>query len=372
MNVSPNNFISSTDIKTQNTYILKKLISKRNLTNKEISEVITNIIKGKCSDIFISAFLISLLIKGENLEEIKGVVEAIQNNAVHISPIVNVPIMDNCGTGGDLLNTFNISTASAIVASSCGKVVVAKHGNRSSSSLSGSADFFEYLGYNLENEPQVVNQAIETNGFGFIYAPKFHPGLKNVSKVRRELGLRTVFNKIGPLCNPCTNLYGQIIGVSDPVLLDIVAQMTPLLGLKSVMIVYSHEGMDELSTSCNNTIVHTFLQDGSYSIVKSILDPSKIGLPKSTLKDISVKDTSQSILETLRVIYGTNSNPFKENIVLLNSSAILLNGNIVNSLEEGICIARECIHNGNAQKKLFNLIKSCGNISKLESVEKLI
>lgn len=370
MKTSTNTFDSSNDIKIQNRNVLKKLALKKNLTSKEIFDVITNIINGKCSDIFISAFLISLLIKGENLEEIKGVVEAIQNSAVHISPNVNVPIMDNCGTGGDFLNTFNISTASAIVASSCDKVVVAKHGNRSSSSLSGSADFFEFMGYNLDNEPSMVNQSIESNGFGFIFAPKFHPGLKNASNVRKELGLRTIFNKIGPLCNPCTNLDSQIIGVSDPILLDIVAQMISILRLRSVMIVYSHDGMDELSTSCSNTIVHTFLQDGSYSIDKSILDPTKIGLPVSKLKDISVKDTTQSILETLRVIYGSNANPFKENIVLLNSAAILLNGNIVNSFEEGIQISKECIYNGNAQKKLYNLIKTYGDISKLESAEK--
>jgi len=360
------------NIINQNHHILKKLSKKKNLTGKEIFDVTTNILNGKCTEIFISAFLMSLLLNGESIDEIKGMVEAIKNNAIQISPSVHLPIIDNCGTGGDLLNTFNISTASALVASSCDKVVVAKHGNRSSSSLSGSADFFEYVGCNLNCEPDLIVQSIESIGFGFIFAPKFHPGLKNASNVRKELGLRTIFNVIGPLCNPCTNLYGQIIGVSDPILLDIVPQIVPFLGLKNAMIIYSHEGMDELSISSKNTIVQVFLQDGVYSSNTTILEPSDLGIPKSTLNDIVVKNKSQSIMETMRVIYGSSSNNSKENIVLLNSAAILLNGNVVNSFKDGISVAKDSIDNGRAQKKLRSLIKKYGDISKLEDAEKLL
>ena len=151
----------------------------------------------------------SLLLNGENIDEIRGTVEAIKSNAIKISPSVNFPIIDNCGTGGDFLNTFNIESCLALIASSCRRVVVAKHGNRSSSSLSGSADFFEYLGYNLDNGSDMVVQSIESLGFGFIYAPKFNPGLKNASNVRKELGLRLIFNKIGPLCNPCKFIWSN-------------------------------------------------------------------------------------------------------------------------------------------------------------------
>ncbi len=360
------------NIINQNQHILKKLSKKKNLTSKEIFDVTTNILNGDCTEIFISAFLMSLLINGESVDEIKGMVEAIKSNAIQISPSVHLPIIDNCGTGGDLLNTFNISTASALVASSCDKVVVAKHGNRSSSSLSGSADFFEYVGYNLDNKPDLIVQSIESIGFGFIFAPKFHPGLKNASSVRKELGLRTIFNVIGPLCNPCTNLYGQIIGVSNPILLDIVPQIVPFLGLKNAMVIYSHEGMDELSISSKNTIVHVSFQDGGYSLNKTILEPSDLGIPKSALNDIVVKNKSQSITETMRVIYGINSNKSKENIVLLNSAAILLNGNVVNSFKDGILVAKDSIDNGSAQKKLRSLIKKYGDISKLEYAEKLL
>jgi len=360
------------DSRNQTHYILKKLSEKKNLTSKEIFDVVINILTGNCSEIFISAFLMSLLLKGENTDEIRGTVEALQSNSIKISPSVDLPIIDNCGTGGDFLNTFNISTASALVASSCNGVVVAKHGNRSSSSLSGSADFFEFLGYDLNTESNSVIQSIETIGFGFIFAPKFHPGLKNASKVRKELGLRTIFNKIGPLCNPCTNLYGQVIGVSDPILLNIIPKVIPILGLKNAMIVHSHDGMDELSTSSKNTIIKVSYHDEEYYFNKFILEPSELGMPKSSINEISVKNKSQSIMETMRVIYGVKSNKSKENIVLLNSAAILLTGNVVNSLKEGISVVKESLDGGGPQKKLRNFINKYGDMSKLEDAEKLL
>ncbi|MBA3750872.1 MAG: anthranilate phosphoribosyltransferase, partial [Nitrosopumilus sp.] len=350
----------------------KKLSEKKNLTSKEIFDVIVNILNGNCSEIFISAFLISLLLKGENIDEITGTVEALQSHSIKISPSVNLPIIDNCGTGGDFLNTFNISTASALVASSCNGVVVAKHGNRSSSSLSGSADFFEFLGYDLNTESKLVIQSIETIGFGFIFAPKFHPGLKNVSKVRKELGLRTIFNRIGPLCNPCTNLYGQVIGVSDPILLNILPKVIPILGLKNALIIHSHDGMDELSTCSKNTIIKVSYQDEEYNFNKLILEPSELGMPKCSLNEISVKNKLQSIMETMRVIYGIKSSKSKENIVLLNSAALLLTGNVVNSFKEGIPVVKESLDGGAPQKKLRDFINKYGDISKLEDAEKLL
>jgi anthranilate phosphoribosyltransferase len=359
--------------RAQNHYILKKLSEKKNLTEKEIFDVVLNIINGDCSEVFVSAFLMSLLLNGENLDEISGTVKAIKSKSIKISPSVNLPIIDNCGTGGDFLNTFNISTASALVASSCSGVVVAKHGNRSSSSLSGSADFFEHLGYNLDIKPNLVAQSIELLGFGFIFAPTFNPGLKHASNVRKELGLRTIFNKIGPLCNPCSNLYGQVIGVSDPILLNIVPKIIPLLGLKNAMVIYSHDGMDELSTSCKNTIIQASFQDrGAYAFKEFILGPSDLGLPKSTLNELTVKNKSQSIMETMRVIYGIKPNKFKENVVLLNSAAILLTGNFVNSFKEGISLVKEYLDNGGPQKKLKDLIRKYGDVSKLEAAEKLL
>jgi anthranilate phosphoribosyltransferase len=372
MNTNNQNFSYSDQYQNQNHYILKKLSEKKNLTIKEVFDVVSNILDGSCSDVFISAFLMSLLSKGESLDEISGTVKALKSKSIKISPSVNLPVIDNCGTGGDLLNTFNISTASALVASSCSGVAVAKHGNRSSSSLCGSADFFDHLGYDLDIEPTFIAQSIDTLGFGFIFAPKFNPGLKNASKVRKELGLRTIFNKVGPLCNPCTNLYGQIIGVSDPGLLDIIPQVIPILGLKNAMIVHSHDGMDELSTTSKNTVISVSLRDGNYSFNKTVVGPSDFGMPKSTLKELAVKDKLQSITETMRVIYGIRSNKSRENIVLLNSAAILLIGNIVDSFKDGLSIVKQSLDDGAPQKKLRSLIIKYGDISKLDEAERLL
>ena len=372
MNTNNQNFSYSDQYQNQNHYILKKLSEKKSLTIKEVFDVVSNILDGSCSDVFISAFLMSLLLKGESLDEISGTVKAIKSKSIKISPSVNLPLIDNCGTGGDFLNTFNISTASALVASSCSGVAVAKHGNRSSSSLCGSADFFDHLGYDLDIEPTLIAQSVDTLGFGFIFAPKFNPGLKNASKVRKELGLRTILNKVGPLCNPCTNLYGQIIGVSDPGLLDIIPQVIPILGLKNAMIVHSHDGMDELSTSSKNTVICVSLQDGDYSFNKTVVGPSDFGMPKSTLKELAVKDKLQSITETMRVIYGIRSNKSRENIVLLNSAAILLIGNIVDSFKDGLSIVKQSLDDGGPQKKLRSLINKYGDISKLDEAERLL
>lgn len=186
------------------------------------------------------------------------------------------------------------------------------------------------------------------------------------------MGLRKIFNKVGPLCNPCTNLYGQIIGVSDPRLLDIIPQVIPILGLKNAMIVHSHDGMDELSTSSKNTVICVSLQDGGYSFNKTVVGPSDFGMPKSTLNELAVKDKLQSITETMRVIYGIRSNKSRENIVLLNSAAILLIGNIVDSFKDGLSIVKQSLDDGGPQKKLRSLINKYGDISKLDEAERLL
>ena len=238
--------------------------------------------------------------------------------------------------------------------------------------MSGSADFFEYVGYNLNNEPKLVIQSIESLNFAFVFAPKFNPGLRNASNVRKELGLRTIFNKIGPLCNPCTNLYGQVIGVSDPLFLEIIPKIVPFLGLKNSMIVQSHDGMDELSICSKNTIINVVLQDGAYSFNKHTFDPMSLGIPKTKLQEIIVKDKHQSIMETMRIIYGINHNKSKESIVLLNSAAILLTANVVDSLQDGFSIVKESLDSGKSQKKLKSFIKIYGDISKLEDAEKFL
>lgn len=335
--------------------------------------VITNIINGRCSDVFISAFLMALILNKEDHGELKTVIEVIRGSSIPINPVSDLPIVDNCGTGGDFLNTFNISTTSAVIASSCKKIAIAKHGNKSSSSLSGSADFFEYVGYRLHDDNILsIVESIENYGLGFLYAPKFHPGLRYVSEVRKELGIRTIFNKVGPLCNPCRNLYGQVIGVADPSLLTIIPGIIPILGLKRAMIVRSHDGMDELSTTSRNTIIHVRFQDGKYIVQNEVLDPVLLGLPRSSIQEIVVKDRMESINESLRIIYGVQSNKSKENIVLLNSAAALVVGGEIESLSDAISIVRDSLNEGRPQRLLETIIKNSGDISKLEQAKKML
>ena len=361
------------ELHSQNQIYLKKLSTGQRLNSTEMRSVMTSIINGLCSDVFISAFLMALILNGEDHDELKAAAEIIRGSSIPINPVSELPIIDNCGTGGDFLNTFNISTTSAVIASSCKKIAIAKHGNKSSSSLSGSADLFEYIGYRLdEDNIMPIVKSIENYGLGFLYAPKFHPGLRHVSKVRKELGIRTIFNKVGPLCNPCRNLYGQVIGVADPSLLTLIPEIIPTLSLKHAMIVRSHDGMDELSTTSRNTIIHVTFQDGKYLVRHELLDPVSLGLPRSSIQEIIVKNKMESINESLRIIYGIQSNKSKENIVLLNSAAALMVGGEIESLSDALSIVRDSLNEGRPQKLLETIIKNSGDVSKLEQAEKML
>jgi anthranilate phosphoribosyltransferase len=368
-----NSNYNTDELYSQNQICLKKLSTGQRLNSNEMRFVMTNIVNGRCSEVFVSAFLMALILNGEDTEELKAVIEIIRGSSIPINPVSDLPIIDNCGTGGDFLNTFNISTTSAVIASSCRKIAIAKHGNKSSSSLSGSADLFEYVGYRLDDDNILpIVKSIENYGLGFLYAPKFHPGLRYVSKVRKELGIRTIFNKVGPLCNPCRNLYGQVIGVADPSLLTIIPEIIPILRLQRAMIVRSHDGMDELSTTSRNTIIHITFQDGKYVVQNELLDPVSLGLPRSLIQEIIVKDRMESINESLRIIYGIQSNKSKENIVLLNSAAALMVGGNIESLSDAITIVRDSLNEGRPQKLLETIIKNSGDVSKLEQAEKIL
>ncbi|HKX98008.1 MAG TPA: anthranilate phosphoribosyltransferase [Candidatus Nitrosocosmicus sp.] len=368
-----NSNYNTDELYSQNQICLKKLSTGQRLNSNEMRFIMTNIVNGRCSEVFVSAFLMALILNGEDTEELKAVIEIIRGSSIPINPVSDLPIIDNCGTGGDFLNTFNISTTSAVIASSCRKIAIAKHGNKSSSSLSGSADLFEYVGYRLDDDNILpIIKSIENYGLGFLYAPKFHPGLRYVSKVRKELGIRTIFNKVGPLCNPCRNLYGQVIGVADPSLLTIIPEIIPILRLQRAMIVRSHDGMDELSTTSRNTIIHITFQDGKYVVQNELLDPVSLGLPRSLIQEIIVKDRMESINESLRIIYGIQSNKSKENIVLLNSAAALMVGGNIESLSDAISIVRDSLNEGRPQKLLETIIKNSGDVSKLEQAEKIL
>ncbi len=203
-------------------------------------------------DTAVAAFLVALAMKGETPNELTSILSSLRNHATKITPQINGPLIDTCGTGGDSNRSFNISTGEAIVASAA-SAKVAKHGNRSASSLCGSADFLEYIGLDLNAPPSKIQSCIESIGIGFLFAPLFHPSMKNVASVRKSIGIKTVFNKVGPLSNPCTNISGQLLGVFEPQLLQVFSEVCAGY-LSEAMIVYAHDGFDELSNTCQNDI----------------------------------------------------------------------------------------------------------------------
>ncbi len=234
--------------------IIRKLVSRINLSEAEIRESMSLILGGKASDAAIASFLVALAMKGETPEEIITILQAVKRYAIKITPNITGSLVDTCGTGGDTLESFNISTAAAIIACAAG-CRVAKHGNRSISGFCGSADFLEFIGMDLDASPDITRKAIENIGLGFLYAPKFHPAMRNVASARESIGIRTVFNIVGPLSNPCTNLSGQVIGVYEPSLLNTVAAAMQNAQIDELMVVHSHDGFDELSNTCENNII---------------------------------------------------------------------------------------------------------------------
>jgi len=347
--------------------VIRKLISRTNLSQYEIRESVDLILEGKASDAAIASFLVALTMKGETAEEIWAILETVKEHAIKITPNISGNLIDTCGTGGDTIRSFNISTAAAIVASSAG-CKVAKHGNRSFSGLCGSADFLEHVGLDLNSTPITVSEAIEQTGIGFLYSPKFHPAMRNTASARKTIGTRSVFNIVGPLSNPCTNLCGQVIGVFEPSLLDTITnamQRGADGDGNEVMIVHAYDGFDELSNTCENDIVWIIGKQ-----VKRIrLHPKVVNMQVAKPEQLIVHSKEDSIRDTLRVIYGIAPQE-KEDIVVLNASAALVIGKVARDFKEGVQIARWAIKEGKSQRKLLQLIQSCGNREKLEYAEK--
>ena len=342
---------------------IKKLVARSNLSNAEITCAFDAILSGGVPDATISAFLVALAMKGETAGEVRAILTSVKSHATRITPKVQDPLIDNCGTGGDTIRSFNISTAAAVVAAAAG-AQVAKHGNRSVSGLCGSADFLEYVGLDLSATPEKVQECIENAGIGFLFAPAFHPLMKNAAGARKATGIRTVFNLVGPLSNPCTNISGQVIGVFEPALLELFAEACQG-HVKEAMIVHAHDGFDELSNTCENDIL--WVNNGQTKRLR--LNPKAVNMQVAKPEQLIVRSREESIQNTLQSISGKAARE-KEDIVVLNASAALVVGKVARDLKEGVEIARDAIKAGKAQKKLSQLIKSCGNVQKLEEAEK--
>lgn len=303
--------------------------------------------------------------KGETVDEITALAIVMREHAVRISPHVNGRMVDTCGTGGDSLKTFNVSTTSALVAAGAG-VPIAKHGNRSVTSKCGSADVLEAVGVNINAPSSLVQRAIEEVGVGFMFAPAFHPAMKNAIIPRREIGVRTVFNILGPLTNPA-NASAQVLGVYDPNLVEPLAHVLQKLGTEEAIIVHGMDGLDEISTIGKTKLA--WLKEGRVS-TKEIM-PQELKLKLSRANDISGFDVEQSARLLVKILNGSEKcDSARLELVLANAAAALVVGGKSDDLASGVELARESVMSGRAYERLKQLIRfTNGDESKMERIE---
>ncbi|MFB0562389.1 MAG: anthranilate phosphoribosyltransferase [Candidatus Lokiarchaeia archaeon] len=347
---------------------IQKLVKGTSLNHQEASGVMKEIMSGDATQAQIGAFLTALRMKGETIQEISALAAVMREFCNRIYPRVNGRIIDTCGTGGDQIKTFNISTAAAFVAAGAG-VNVAKHGNRSVTSKSGSSEVLENLGYNLKLEPKKVEKIIEKVGIGFMFAPNFHPAMKHAIGPRREIGIRTVFNILGPLTNPA-GANAQVLGVYSEEWLEPIAHALRQLGSEEAMVVHGLDGLDEISTIGKTAVAQ--LRNGEVTLTE--MTPKDYGFKTAKPEEISGTTPEKSAELTFKLLNNkttTNStrNP-KRDIVLLNSAAGILVGGKADNMDEGIELAKESIEGGAAYKKLKIMVEaSHGDLSKLEELE---
>ena len=335
-----------------------------NLTIDQMTSVMNEILGGTQNDQDVAEFLKNLTQKGESDDELLAMLNKMEEYSLHISPNCKGKIIDVCGTGGDKLKTFNISTAASFVIAGAGGNV-AKHGNRSISGISGSADIFEYFGFDLNSEPNMINETIEKFGIGFMFAQRFHPAMKNVANARKVVGGRTAFNLLGPLTNPAM-VKNQLIGVFSEDYQERIVKILKRKDAETIMAVRSADGMDELSTTSKNQIC--MLKNNVIS--KMTLDPQEVGLKKGNISDIQISSKKDAIESFLTVLNGS-ANKTKIEITALNAAGGLIVSNIADSFTDAVELALNTIHSGKAFDKLENFVKNCGDIEKLEGVKKL-
>ena len=281
--------------------------------------------------------------------------------ALKIIPKNKGTIIDMCGTGGDNLQTFNVSTTASFVVAAAGGIV-AKHGNRSSSGISGSADIFEYFGYDLNQEPSKIAEILEKHWICFMFAQKFHPAMKHVSVARKQIGKRTAFNLLGPLSNPA-GVKNQLVGVFSIEYLDRLPRIMKRKGVENLMTVRSEDGLDEFSTSAVNRVC--LLRNEK--LLMNAIDPEMVGLHRSKLKEIQIKTKEEAIKSFVDVL-NNNANSAMVETTALNAAGGLIVGNIVNNFEEGVELALNTIKDGKAFDLLERFVRDTGDISKLKEI----
>ncbi|MBI5227001.1 anthranilate phosphoribosyltransferase [Candidatus Micrarchaeota archaeon] len=326
--------------------LLEKLVQRQKLTAAEAEQMVDGIIDGTYSDTQIGALIIALKMKGETEEEIAALVNGIKKHSISIN-LTSEAIVDSCGTGGDGMHTFNVSTTAALIAAGAG-VIIAKHGNRSVSSKSGSADVLEELGIKIL-EPEMAKKCIEKTNFGFLFAPYYHPVFKKLAPIRSQLGVRTVFNILGPLLNPA-NAKHQLLGVYDSALAQKMVGVLQLLGTKHAMVVHSN-GMDEISLG--KTLVYELKNN---RISKYILNARDFGFSEQQIPAVSSAKESAAIIGN--VLSGQKG--AARDVSLLNAGALIYLGGKAKSIEEGVELARQSVETGAAGKKLEE-VRAFGN-----------
>jgi anthranilate phosphoribosyltransferase len=344
---------------------IQKLINQSDLTYEESRLVMKEIMSGETTNAQIGAFLTALRMKGETADEITAFTSVMKEFCCRIHPKIKGRLVDTCGTGGDKIKTFNISTCAAFVAAGA-DVFVAKHGNRSVTSKCGSADVLERLGLNLNIEPEMIEKAIEKVGIGFMFAPKFHPAMKYAIGPRREMGIRTVFNVLGPLTNPA-NSNAQLLGVYNKILTEPISYSLKKLGCEEAMVVHGLDGLDEIST-IGKTVV-SWLRKGKVNTKE--MTPEDFGVNKAKIEDIKGASPDESAEITFKILNGYfNSDHPKREIVEVNGAAAIIVAGKANDFTDGLELANESIESGKAYKKLKELIEfSQGDSSRLEQLE---
>lgn len=328
---------------------IKKLAHHQNLSREEAQAAMQNIMSGQATAAQIGAYLMGLRTKGETVEEITGSA-AVMREVAHPAVIESQNVIDTCGTGGDGTNTFNISTTVAFVAAGAG-IPVAKHGNRSVSSQSGSADVLSALGVNINLTPEQAAQCIDEIGIGFMFAPHFHPAMKYAVGPRKELGIRTIFNILGPLTNPA-DTKRQVMGVFDPALTETLAHVLRALGAEHVYVVHGAGGLDELSTIGLNRISH--LHHGEIRTYD--LDPTEFGLHQASIDQLQ-GGTPEENAEITREVLAAQGTLAQREIVILNAAAALVVGGVCDNLKDGVEKAAEIIESNAGLDKLDALIE---------------
>lgn len=344
---------------------IRKLVIGRDLTYEESTTSMKEIMSGVATNSQISAFLTALRMKGETADEITAFTSVMKECCRRIHPQVKGRLVDTCGTGGDNIKTFNISTTAAFVAAGA-KVAVAKHGNRSVTSKSGSADVLERLGFNLNMKIKAVEKAIEKVGIGFMFAPAFHPAMKYAIGPRREVGIRTVFNILGPLTNPA-DANAQLLGVYDQRLTEPLAYSLKNLGCEEAMIVHGLDGLDEISTIGKTHI--SWLRKDEVNTIE--MSPKDFGVKRTKIEDIKGTTPEENAEITFKILYGCfDASEPKRKIVQVNGAATIIVAGKTEDFGGGMELAQESIESGAAYKKLRALVKfSCRDLSKLERLE---